>query len=99
MTQGHHTPALALALEDVITVLFFLVDDDAYTALNPNGEHYESLTRLSDSEVVALALLQQLRGAESERAFSCGKRRSSSVTSSRAWSGFRLPRSTVALGS
>ena len=38
----------------------------------PSGtspSRYESLKRLSDSEVLALALFQQLRGVESERSF------------------------------
>ena len=34
-----------------------------------NGWHYESLKKLSDSEVITLALFQQLRGVESERSF------------------------------
>ncbi|MBA4115723.1 MAG: transposase, partial [Rubrobacter sp.] len=38
--------------------------------LNPHGQRrYESIKRLSDSEVIALALFQQLRGVESERSF------------------------------
>ncbi len=37
--------------------------------LNPRAKSYESIKRLSDSEVVALALFQQLRGIESERSF------------------------------
>ncbi|MBA4116037.1 MAG: transposase [Rubrobacter sp.] len=37
--------------------------------LNPNGRRYGPLKRLSDSEVITLALLQQLRGVESERSF------------------------------
>ncbi len=54
--------------EEAIIVLFCLVDD-AYRTLNPKAEHYESLKQLSDSEVITLALLQQLRGVESERSF------------------------------
>jgi hypothetical protein len=54
--------------EEALTVLFCLIDD-AYTLLNPNGRRYEPLKRLSDSEVITLALLQQLRGVESERSF------------------------------
>ncbi len=43
---------------------------DAYRLLNPDGsDAYASLKRLSDSEVLTLALLQQLRGTESERSF------------------------------
>ncbi len=67
MTLAHHTPRLALA-EETVTVLFCLVDD-AYRILNPGGHRYTSLKRLSDSEVITLALLQQLRGIESERSF------------------------------
>jgi hypothetical protein len=67
MAQAQHTPALA-SLEEAITVLFCLIDD-AYTLLNPKGQGYESLKKLSDSEVLTLALLQQLRGIESERSF------------------------------
>jgi hypothetical protein len=51
-----------------VIVLFCLIDD-AYALLNPRGRRYESLKRLSDSEVIALALFQQLRGVESERSF------------------------------
>jgi hypothetical protein len=48
-------------------VLFCFVDDD-YALLNPHGaRRYESIKRLSDSEIVTLALFQQLRGVESER--------------------------------
>ena len=54
--------------EEAITVLFCLVDD-AYGRLNPRARSHESLKRLSDSEVITLALLQQLRGTESERSF------------------------------
>ena len=49
-------------------MLFCLVDD-AYRLLNPKGDGYGALKRLSDSEVLALALFQQLRGVESERSF------------------------------
>jgi hypothetical protein len=55
-------------VEEAIIVLFCVVDD-AYRILNPKAEHYESLKQLSDSEVITLALLQQLRGVESERSF------------------------------
>ena len=55
--------------EEAITALFCLVDD-AYALLNPQGaRRNEALKRLSDSEVLALALLQQLRGTESQRSF------------------------------
>jgi len=67
MAQPQHTPSLA-RLEEALTVLFCLVDD-AYASLNPRAHSYESIKSLSDSEVVALALFQQLRGIESERSF------------------------------
>ncbi len=67
MARDHHTRRIDRA-EEAITVLFCLVDD-AYRLLNPDGHRYGSLKRLSDSEVMALALLQQLRGFESQRSF------------------------------
>ena len=67
MAQPELTPQLAL-LEEAVTVLFCRVDD-AYYRLNPDGRRYETLKELSDSEVVTLALFQQLRGVESERSF------------------------------
>ena len=67
MAQPEHTPEFVL-LEEAITVLFCLIDD-AYATLNPKGPRYESLKRLSDSEVITLALFQQLRGIESQRSF------------------------------
>src|SRR5829696_6162753 len=67
MAQPNHTPRLAHT-EEALTVLFCVVDD-AYTLLNPRARRYESLKRLADSEVIALALFQQLRGVESERSF------------------------------
>src|SRR3712207_1337136 len=67
MAQPNHTPRLA-ETEEALTVLFCLVDD-AYVLLNPRARRYESLKRLSDSEVITLALFQQLRGVESERSF------------------------------
>ena len=68
MARPHLTPRLAQA-EDAAIALFCLTDD-AYTLLNPAGAHsHESLKRLSDSEVLTLALLQQLRGVQSERSF------------------------------
>ncbi len=66
MAHTQHTHSLA-HLEEALTVLFCLIDD-AYRLLNPHGaRRYESIKRLSDSEMVTLALLQQLRGVESER--------------------------------
>lgn len=68
MAQSQHTYSLDY-LEEASTVLFCLVDD-AYRNLNPHGaRRYESIKRLSDSEIVTLALFQQLRGVESERSF------------------------------
>ena len=68
MAHPQHTPSLS-DLEEVVTVLFCLIDD-AYTTLNPRGAYrYETLKHLSDSEVITLALFQQLRGVESERSF------------------------------
>lgn len=61
MTQSHHTPCLRRT-EEAITMPFCLVDN-AYTLLNPRGERYASLKRLSDSEVLTLALFQQLRAS------------------------------------
>src|SRR5215210_4391749 len=67
MAQLHHTSRLHRT-EEALTVLFCLVDD-AYRILNPRSERYASIKRLSDSEVLALALFQQLRGLESEQSF------------------------------
>jgi Transposase DDE domain len=67
MAQPNHTPRLAHT-EEALTVLFCFIDD-AYELLNPRARCYESIKRLSDSEVIALALFQQLRGVESERSF------------------------------
>lgn len=67
MAQHHHTPETA-SLEDAVTALFCVVDD-AYRHINPRARHYSSLKRLSDSEVLTLALVQQLRGVESCRSF------------------------------
>ena len=67
MAQPKLTPELPL-LEEAIITLFCLIDD-AYAALNPKGKRYSSLKKLSDSEILTLALFQQLRGVESERSF------------------------------
>src|SRR5215217_2671967 len=68
MANSNLTPSAA-HLEEALTVLFCLIDD-AYDLLNPSGsDAYSSLKRLSDSEVLTLALFQQLRGLESERSF------------------------------
>lgn len=73
MAHKHLTPEPTSvedpSLEDALTVLFCLVDD-AYRHINPRGaHHYSSLKRLSDSEVLTLMLVQQLRGVESCRSF------------------------------
>jgi len=67
MDRSQHARGTAL-LEEALTVLFCLVDD-SYQNVNPNGRRYESLKKLSDSEVITLALFQQLRGMESQRSF------------------------------
>ncbi len=67
MDQSEHAREFAL-LEEALTVLFCLVDD-VYQYVNPDGWRYESLKKLSDSEVITLALFQQLRGTESQRSF------------------------------
>ena len=93
MAHRQHTPTLA-SLEEAITVLFCLVDD-TYTLLNPDGRSHESLKRLSDSEVLTLALFQQLRGIESERSFlrdaQSATRKGSSRSCFRAWWGCTPP--------
>jgi hypothetical protein len=67
MTREHHTRRFART-EEALIVLFCEVDD-AYRLLNPRGDRYESLKRLCDSEVITLALFQQLRATESQRSF------------------------------
>jgi hypothetical protein len=68
MALPQHTHSLP-DLEEASTVLFCLIDD-RYRLLNPRGaRRYESIKRLSDSEIITLLLLQQLRGVESERSF------------------------------
>ena len=62
-----HTPRLART-EEALTVLFCLIDD-TYMLLNPHARRYEAIKRLGDSEVITLALFQQLRGVQSERSF------------------------------
>lgn len=67
MARPHPTARLTQA-EEAVTVLFCLTDD-AYALLNPLSRRHEAIKRLSDSEILTLALLQQLRGVESERSF------------------------------
>ena len=90
MAQPNHTPRLA-ETEEALTVLFCLVDD-AYVLLNPRARRYESLKRLSDSEVITLALFQQLRGVWRANAPSCETQKGSSRTCSPGWGGCILPR-------
>ncbi len=68
MAQHQHTTPPLASLEEALTVLFCLIDD-TYQILNPNWRSHQPLKKLSDSEVLTLALLQQLRGVESERSF------------------------------
>ena len=68
MAFPEHTAGSAL-LEEALIVLFCQIDD-SYAHLNPRGAaRYASLKELSDSEILTLALFQQLRGIESERSF------------------------------
>lgn len=67
MARYEHARGFAL-LEEALTVLFCAIDD-IYQNVNPDGWRYESLKKLSDSEVITLALFQQLRGTESQRSF------------------------------
>jgi hypothetical protein len=91
MAHTQHTPPLE-RLEEAVTVLFCLIDD-AYATLNSRPRRYESIKRLSDSEVITLALFQQLRGVESERSFlrDCTR---FSLSCSPAWSVCTPPRFT-----
>jgi hypothetical protein len=67
MDRSEHTQGFAL-LEEAVTILFCLVDG-IYQTINPDGERYKRLKKLSNSEVITLALFQQLRGIESHRSF------------------------------
>jgi hypothetical protein len=99
MARDHHTRQFDRT-EEAITVLFCLADD-AYRLLNPRAaRRYESLKRLSDSEVLTLALLQQgPYAASSPAARSCATRSVSSRACSPAWSGTLPPRSIGAFAS
>ena len=92
MAHEHLTQRFARTEEAIIT-LFCLVDD-AYHHLNPRARCYESLKRLSDSEVIALALFGQLCGVSRASARSCVMPRGSSRTCSPELWGSTLPRST-----
>ena len=67
MARPNLTPRL-VETEEALTVLFCLT----YAHLNPRARCYESIKRLSDSEVIVLALFQQLRG---ERTLFLARRR------------------------
>lgn len=67
MARSHHTPRFEL-LEEAVIILFCRVDD-TYASVNSGASNYESLKKLSDSEVITLSLFQQLRCIESERSF------------------------------
>ena len=67
-TRSDRWPNLSIlpsfaCLEEAVIVLFCLIDD-AYALFDPRPRGYESLKRLSDSEIITLALLQQLRGVQ-----------------------------------
>ena len=47
----NHTRRFART-EEALTVLFCVLDDASYALLNPRARRYESLKRLSDSEVI-----------------------------------------------
>jgi hypothetical protein len=66
MARPKDTLTLA-SLEEAITVLLNPIDDAYRLLLNPSADAYASLKRLSDSEVLMLVLLQQLRSVESAR--------------------------------
>lgn len=83
MAQPELTPQLAL-LEEALSILFCRVDD-AYYHLDPKGRNYHTLKELSDSEVITLVLLQQLRGIESQRSFLREAARFSSLSCSPGW--------------
>jgi len=99
MAHPSLTPRLHRS-EEAITILFCLVDD-AYRILNPrrSGERYASLKRLSDSEVLTLALFQQSFAASRASSPSCARPSVSSRTCSPAWSGCGRPHSTAASAS
>jgi hypothetical protein len=90
LARPNLTPRL-VETEEALTVLLCLIDD-AYARLNPRARCNESIKRLSDSEVITLALFQQLRGVKSERSFlRDGQRFFSHLFP--GWWGFILPRS------
>ena len=68
MAHAHDMPELART-EEALTILFCLVDDAYRSLIRLLAERYGSLKKLSDSEVLTLALFQRLRGVESGRSF------------------------------
>jgi hypothetical protein len=68
MAHPQHTPSLS-DLEEVVTVLFCLIETTPTDSSTLMFDATSPSKRLSDSEVISLALLQQLRGVESERSF------------------------------
>ena len=86
MHQPEHARGFA-QLEEALTVLFCLVDD-IYQNINPNTRRYESLKKLSDSEVITLALSFSTCGAWRASAPSCVTLRGSS---SPVWLASPLP--------
>ena len=49
--------------------MLFCFIDDVHERLDPHGRRYAALKKLSDPEILTLALFQQLRGVQSERSF------------------------------
>ena len=93
MAPHHHTPRLATT-EEAVIVLFCLIDD-AYPRLNPCARCYESLKRLSDSEVITLALVLSNSVACRASPPSCATPYyASSLTSSPGWLTSHPPRCT-----
>ena len=68
MAQPHLTRELART-EEAVTPSCSASSTTPTRLLNSKGQLYESLKQLSDSEVLPLAIFQQLRGVESERSF------------------------------
>jgi len=96
MARLHHTERF-VRTEDAVTVLLCLTDDASCAQLNPKAKSYESIKRLSDSEILTLVLLQQLRGVlESERSFLRDAQRFFSHLFPGVVGFLTLPRSTAA---
>ena len=68
MAQPHLTRELART-EEAVTPSCSASSTTPTGSSTPKGQLYESLKQLSDSEVLTLAIFQQLRGVESERSF------------------------------